>query len=530
MPKSKCYQKVVQQKFFKTAGGSNFDLGRSIVVTDNRVYLTGIYNGVTGVDFTGKPIETLQGGGDIFVASLDHCGKQKFFKTAGSVFLDTPRDIAVHNNCVYVTGVIGPNTIDFHQEPVSNLLFGANIFVAGLDSCGNQKLFATAGSTDLTSVGNSLVVNNKDIFVAGTIGKTSFQDFKGEAPEDRPGNNNIFVASLDHYGKQKFFKTAGGQVRNDGSDIAFTKRLIFVTGTIGSTNAIDFAGKSVPTNILGDQEIFVAGLDHCGNQKFFVIAGGTSDIQGGSKVVSTKDRIYVVGIIGGNTAMDFSGNLIDLKSDADIFVACLDHCGNQKYFVTTGVNVEGTSGNISIFNDDVYVIGEILGMTGIDFNGNSIKNLKEKNIFVAKLDKCGNQKFYKTASALSENDAYTIKDIKVTNKRVYITGGVSGSDTIDFKKKIIPNLEDSTKIYLASLDHNGCQKYFKTAGGIFSSEGISLSTIDNKVFTTGFINETDGIDFRGCPIKNLQGNGDIFVARLDEDLPTLPLRTKMQYM
>ena len=45
--------------------------------------------------------------------------------------------------------------------------------------------------------------------------------------------------------------------------------------------------------------------------------------------------------------------------------------------------------------------------------------------------------------------------------------------------------------------------------------------INNKVFLTGGVEGLTGTDFNGCPIENLQGITDIFVARLDEKDPNL---------
>jgi len=526
MPKSK----VVKQKFFKTAGGPDFDIGVSIVATKKCVYLTGTVSGDTGVDFKGKPIKTnLQGNNDIFVAGLDHCGKQKFFCTAGGQFIDVGMSVSATENGVFLIGQVqGETAIDFKGVPVPGLQGARDVFVAGLDPCGTQKFFVTAGSID-TDFGEAIVANKKRVFVTGRLGGTTGKDFNGKDILTHPGGGDIFVAGLDHCGNQTFFVTAGGVEPDSGRSIALSQKSIFVTGFVNGETAIDFKGGSV-TGLQGNNDIFVAGLDHCGNQTFFVTAGGISSDDGFS-IVATENRVYVTGFVSGATAIDFEGGCVTgLQGEQDIFVAGLDHCGNQKFFVTAGGAANDRGLSIDAIHNKVFVTGLTTGLPVIGFDKKPVdKDNSSQAVFVAGLDHCGKQKFFKTTGdfdAFSENFG---QSIKATEKRVYVTGSVNRNATgFDFKENVISS--NNQDIFVASLDHCGNQKYFKTVGSDFSDFGNSLDAIENKVFVTGFVGGTTGTDFRGCPIKNLQGNGDIFVARLDEDLPTLPLRTKMQYM
>jgi len=529
MPKTVCSKKVVKQKFFKTAGGPSIDLGRSIVTTKNLVYLTGSVRGTTGVDFKGDPIKTnLQGNSDIFVAGLDHCGKQKFFCTAGGPVNDFGTKVSATENGVFLTGEVQDVTaIDFNGDSVTGIQENGDIFVAGLDPCGTQKFFVIAGSTD-TDFGSAIVANEKRVFVIGRLGGTTGKDFNGKDILTHPGGGDIFVAGLDHCGNQTFFVTAGGRVLDSGNSIALSKKSIFVTGLVNGETAIDFKGGSA-TGLQGAGDIFVAGLDHCGNQNFFVTAGGTLS-DAGLSIVATENRVYVAGIVRGMTAIDFEGGVTGLQGGQDIFVAGLDHCGNQKFFVTAGGADTDQGISIDAIGNKVFVTGFATGLPVIGFDKKPVdKASSAQEVFVAGLDHCGKQKFFKTAggSAGINNG----KSIKATEKRVYVTGFVNGNAPgFDFKGNVIPPLQGGTDIFVASLDHCGNQKYYVTAGGKLNDDGNSLDVSGNKVFVTGFVRGTTGADFRGCPIKNLQGDFDIFVARLDEDLPTLPLRTKMQYM
>ena len=120
------------------------------------------------------------------------------------------------------------------------------------------------------------------------------------------------------------------------------------------------------------------------------------------------------------------------------------------------------------------------------------------------------QKFFKTAGGISDDQGCSI----VTNEKgVFVTGFVSGVTALDFKnnEKVLQGADD---IFVAGLDYNGCQKFFKTAGGKFSDQGLSITTNEKGVFVTGFVQGDTALDFKKNE-KVLQGDGDIFVAGLD---------------
>ena len=129
------------------------------------------------------------------------------------------------------------------------------------------------------------------------------------------------MARLDHNGCQKFFKTAGGKLLDKGFSIATNEKGVFVTGYVSGDTALDF--KKKVRNLSGSADIFVAGLDHNGCQKFFKTAGGKFSDQGNS-IVANEKEVFVTGFVGGVTALDFKKNEKVLQRDGDIFVAGLD--------------------------------------------------------------------------------------------------------------------------------------------------------------------------------------------------------------
>ena len=111
---------------------------------------------------------------------------------------------------------------------------------------------------------------------------------------------------------QKFFKTAGGPLATDsGEAIACNKKVIFSVGAItnGTTPPIDFEGMEVVvTSNTNNRQAFVAGLDNCGNQIFFKIAGGNSGLEESiaKAVVANDNYAFVTGSISEEVTTDFN--------------------------------------------------------------------------------------------------------------------------------------------------------------------------------------------------------------------------------
>jgi hypothetical protein len=510
-----------KQKFFVTAGSSSSDSVTDIVADCNRVFLVGSISGLTATDFNGKPIINLQGAGDAFVSGLDNCGNQKFFKTAGGTAIDSSSAVSISEKQVFVVGnITGQNVNNFAGNPIPNLFPGVNAFVSGLDKkCGDQKFFVTTSSTLNTAFSQFVVNNEKRVFVTGIIDGTGGTKFNGE-PITLVGPRNIFLAGLDHCGDEKFYKTLstsnspniitgvpGVQV---GLNLSCNR--IFTSGNfIGGLT--DFNG--TPLNLSTLINSYVAGFDHCGNQKFFKTSGSNLVYLATSQTIF-DECVYITGVAAGTTGTDFANNIITYSGlNLDIFVAGLDQCGKQKFYVTTnGSTATESSLNISANSSRVFVTGSINGNANSrDFKGELVKTYGSNDIFVAGLNHKGIQKFYKTAGGVSSDIGLFV----VSNEdAVYVAGTFSSTATgADFRGCIIDLDPLKQTTFVAKLDNCGNQKFFLTASNL---QPTSLFIKDEKVFLTGFIFSGTGTDFKGNEIIS-NGFTDIFVTRIDDLCP-----------
>jgi hypothetical protein len=519
-----------KQKFFVTAGSNADDDGNDIVADCNRVFVVGNIGGLTATNFNGKPITTLQGDGDAFVSALDNCGHQKFFKTAGGTGNDISNAVSISEKQVFVTGIItGPIANNFAGNPVPNLLPGRNAFVAGLDKkCGDQKFFVTTSSNgddpmvEQTVAGQLIVNNEKRVFVIGRVDGTEGTKFNGE-PITLVGPKNIFLAGLDHCGKQKFYKTLTANIPNlefpnilPGLNLSCDR--IFTSGTFNDTSLIDFNNTTL--NLTTTRNIYVAGLDHCGNQKFFKTAGTNGSYFSSSQEIF-DECVYLTGFLQGSTATNFANDIITLSGpdNRDIFVAGLDKCGNQKFYVTTnGSTATETSFNISANSSRVFVTGLIDGSANPrNFKGELVKTYGSNDIFVAGLNHKGIQKFYKTAGGINFDTGLLV----VSNEdAVYVAGVFSSTATgpvtgADFRGCLIDLDPSNATTFVAKLDNCGNQDFFLTATNLLPK---NLFIKDEKVFLTGQLISGTGTDFKGNEIIS-KGSADIFVTRIDDLCP-----------
>jgi len=502
----------VKQQFFKTAGGSGIDSGFSLSVNCNRVFVTGQVEAPVAYDFNGTP-KPLKGNNDIFVAGLDHCGTQKFFKTAGGLGLDFGNSITSNDCGTFLTGLLQGDTASDFNGTEFNVTGAEEIFVAGLDNCGKQNFFVTAGNND--SFGYQIVHDSKCLYITGYVIGTGTYDFN-RVLHPLKGSDDIVVAGLDHCGNQKFFVTAGGVLRDQGNSITVNKKGVFVTGYIQSPGVTAFDGSSIST--YGAFDIFVAGLNKCGNQIFFKHAGvGTTGSGRGNSITSDCHNIFVTGYISGASGTigtNFAGQPVDIIGNDDIFVAGLDTCGNQKFFVTAGSFMGDVGLSITTNDKGVFVTGFVRGPNATDFKHKPIKTYGNHDIFVAGLTKCGTQKFFVTAGSSGTDRGLSIT---TNDEGIFVTGFVGGPTATDFCGKLIPNLQGGDgDIFVAKLDFCGRQQFFLTAGGNQFDQGNQIVVRGNEIYVTGSMGGTAGVNFKNCPVTTLRGNGDIFVARLDD--------------
>ncbi len=533
--------------FFKVAGSSSIENSSVSMCTTNDgeyVYITGFITGTHNnnqdfIDFAGVQQKLKGNMKDIFVAKLNKSGQQICIKTAGcfttNISADEGCSIAItkSNDFIYVSGFLTSEDnneyFDFTNSLVPKTMKSEHdSFVAKLSSDLDQLFFVTASGTFEDA--KALISAHDDfVYVGGVIsGNTdTFIDYGGNVVNTK-GNNytNIFVAKIDGTGTQIFIKVAGTflfQIINSMYSISSspTGEYVFVTGSLSGTPNLlpllynDFSDSTMAFSGKGKSfNCFVAKLDGTGTQIFFKTMGTDKSSITSGQSVKTKcfgNDVYVTGLInfGGNDGLyyDFTddGILHKLKATTmNVFVAKLDHSGNQIFFNSAGGNGDGLSGGYDIdivskiTGDIVYVTGIISGDAAnkfYDFSNLTIPRILKgpsgANVFVARL--CGNtgqQIFFKTSTGIlgvgiSVNASCSGDYVNITGYAITIAGYYDFSDSNILLSSQIGGLG----IFAAKLTSMGEQIYYKLAGALpIPNSSINPST-GNQIITThdGFV-------------------------------------------
>ena len=458
-------------EWVNAAGGTGLDIGFSSTVDPNGdILITGSF--ANTVDFDPGPgviNHTSNGNVDIFVQKLDNAGNLLWVKTLGGTGLDRGYDITTDSNGnIYVVGGFF-NTVDFDPGPsVSNLTsIGSNdAFVLKLDPSGNFLWVKSFGSDNNQDWAYSCATDGSNIYVTGAFrGIVDFDPGVGTAIYNTPSAADAYTLKLDENG--------------------------------------DFVWVSVVSGDSGQSSIGrEISIDNNGN---ILIAGdfsyGTSDFNPGV----------------GTTNLSSNGNW-------DTFIQKLDENGNFIWAKSFG----GTLADYvrGITTDPIGNIFLTGGFSStVDFDpGSGVFNVTsqgERDAFVQKLNSNGDFLWVKTFGGVSTDQGISIVTDENGNS---ITSGYF-SDTIDFDPgtgTTILSSKGDSDIYFQKLDENGDFVWAQSVGGTGTDSPYSSSKgLSGEIYITGYYWNT--VDFNpetGIENHTSNGNGDIFVLKLQECVPT----------
>ncbi len=220
----------------KMSPSGDFNEGHAIKCDKfGNVYTTGVFHGTTDFDPGSGTynLQTVGGGGDIYIQKLDSNGLFIWAKGFGNPADDEGHSIAVDSNqMVYVTGYINSGGwLDCDPGSAVNLVnvWGwKSAFVQKLDSNGNFMWFKLLqspipGGASYECAGEKVTVDkNNAIYCAGTF---NFDvDFESDSSSSAVMTSNslkdIFVLKFSDSGILKWMNKLGGS--NDDNIYAFT--------------------------------------------------------------------------------------------------------------------------------------------------------------------------------------------------------------------------------------------------------------------------------------------------------------------
>ena len=330
---------------------------------------------------------------------------------AGGTGEDSGHSIAVDaSGNSYVTGgfegtaIFGSTTLESSGSQ--------DIFVTKLDNRGNWLWAKKAGGTDsdygygiaVDASGNSYVIGCFYSATA-TFGSTTLTG---------NGYNNIFVAKLDSSGNWLWAKNAkespydyGHGIDVDASGNSYVTGYFYNSVTFGSTTLTSSGGA----------DIFVAKLDSSGNWLWANNAGGTSDECGNGIAVDDSGNSYVTGYFYDSAT--FSSTTLTNNGVYDIFITKLDSSGNWLWAKKAGGSSNDSGNGIAVDAiGNSYVTGYF--DSNATFGSTTLTSNGDYDIFIAKLDNCGNWLWANNAGGTSD-DRGTSTAVDAS-RNSYVTG------------------------------------------------------------------------------------------------------------
>jgi len=437
------------------------------------------------VDDHGIIVNALEGFAVEMAVSLEPT--QAWIKQFGTSSFDSAIGISTSGSAnIYVTGRTDGSLL-------GNSNFGLyDAFLTQYDSSGTQKWVKQLGSSGSDISTGISSENNLNVYVVGYTDGSFLSNIN-------LGSNDAYLAKYDASGNQLWVKQFGSSDTDFAQGISIDNSgNVYVTGsTLGSL----FGNSS-----FGDYDAYVAKYDVSGNQ-VWIEQFGTSEFEYATGIGSDNDgNVYVTGFTYGALADNSNSGL------NDAYIAKYDASGNQVWIKQFGTSSFDEANGISTdSNGNIYITGYI-GGEYID------GEIREKDFFIAKYDKSGNQVWIKPSGASEADEANGVSTDSGGN--VFVTGYTEGS--------LLGNSNlGGRDAFVAKYDASGNQIWVKQFGTSTTDEAEGISTDSNgNVYISG-------LTYGSLPGNSNLGSYDAFIVGFDadgnllnpndEDLPAIAL-------
>ncbi|TAN58007.1 MAG: DUF4347 domain-containing protein [Rhodospirillales bacterium] len=363
----------------KAMGGTAADQGKDIAVDGSgNVYITGNFDGTADFDpGTGTSTLTSAGISDIFVLKLNASGALVWAKAMGSTSSDDANAIAVEGSGnVYTIGVFS-GTVDFDPGTGTTALTSmggaSDIFIQKLDSTGTLVWAKAMGGTN-SDTGTGIALDGSgNVYTTGSFyGTVDFDPGTGTTALTSMGGPDIFVQKLDSTGALIWAKAMGGNVIDNGYDIAVDgSGNVYTTGSFYGTVDFDPGTGTTALTSAGNTDIFVQKLDSTGSLVWAKAMGGTGNDVGSGIAVTNSGRAYFAGSFTNTADFDPGPETQTLVggSNTGFFVSTLYSSGDftrnaSATNASTNEDTQSSSGLVLSGNDASLTYFQITNISG----------------------------------------------------------------------------------------------------------------------------------------------------------------------
>jgi hypothetical protein len=378
-------------------GGSEAYSGA--VDRDGNILVTGFFTGT--IDFGGGPLESVDGGDDVFVVKLSPLGRHLWSRAYGGAGSDYGLNVAVDDaGDVVVTGVF-TETVDFGDGPVASAGAG-DVFVVGLDPAGGHRWSRTFGGPGEDN-GYWLAVDaQRNVVAAGFFADTV--DF-GDGPRTSAGLDDVFVVKLGPGGAHLWTRTFGGAGVDDAYAVATTPSGdVAITGFFVGT--VDFGGGPLES-VDGSDDVFVTLLAPDGAHRWSRSFGGPLSDVAWSIAAAGDGSLAVTGHFAGT--VDFGGGPLEsMVGSDDAFILKLAATGEHVWSRSLGGASDATGTDVAVTGDgSVLVTGQFADV--VDFGPARVASVEgSADVFVARLSPGGDRLWMQAFGGPGDETAFRI--------------------------------------------------------------------------------------------------------------------------
>ncbi len=354
-----------------------------------------------------------------------------------------------------------------------------DVFVAKLNSDGNQLLYATYLGGIQTDVGTGIAVDSSgNAYITGYTSSAGWATAGSYDPSFN-GGFDAFIAKLNANGSSMQYATylgAGGAdygygIAIDGSNNAY------ITGFTASGGWAS-AGASDTSFNGGDSDAFVAKIGPAGNTLgYMTYFGGSGNDFGNAIAVDSSGNAYITGQVGSAGLATAGAYDTSYGQNVDAFVAKFSANGSTLSFASYlgGSGMDAGNG-IAVDKTGVYVSGSSASGGWAKAGSYDDSQNGGSDAFVAKLDLTGASLIYATYLGGTGDDFGNGLAID-SSGNAYLTG-YSGSS------KWTPDVAGTTPsggydAYIAKISASGAyMPYISFVGGANNDIGYGIA-VDN---------------------------------------------------
>ncbi|MCF6169877.1 MAG: T9SS type A sorting domain-containing protein [Bacteroidales bacterium] len=375
------FTQVVNAKWEKCFGGTEWDEGKGMIFSDDTYWIVGSTESDDG------DISFNHGAWDIWLINIDEYGNFISEKTFGGSYFDGGFvDIKKLNDSVfYIVGRTKSNDGDISFNPWPGP--EGNYWVLQINNQGEILWEKVLGGSGMELMRDATVTNDGGIIALGLSNSTD-----GDISNPN-GGFDLWMVKLNSVGEKQWDMSLGGIGSEEGASVKQTSDGGYIV--VGDTDGRGGGNFDSTCNHheVGFYDVWVVKLDSLRNIRWQQCYGGTYS-EGGLNIIETGSGYVVLG-----TTMSNDGDVSGLNGPpgpnseygGDIWVFKIDFEGNLLWQKCLGGTYDDFARNIFTTSDGGFMVvgatgsddGDVEGYHGIDVG-------IYEDVWLAKLDSLGN--------------------------------------------------------------------------------------------------------------------------------------------